>query len=271
MKWISREAYPLSPSNLQALFNNRTPAVRIPDFASAGECRAFAASFRLRKLRYVRGSSAHASASFDAQRIGYIGLTQFEFKYRTLDEYLEESERSTEEVDAVFAESFDPVTRLLDRLRVESRVAASIAGDGAGGRRYAHSIIRNSNQGLALHADFAPYQARMLEVAAADAQLAWNFYAEVPPGPGGDTTVHNSPWTWQPDHVDQVPENYPLDPALVDGAETFTFTPNPGEVVMFNSRNPHQVSPVQLPGESVRIAMATFIGRMPSGELKLWS
>ena len=146
----------------------------------------------------------------------------------------------------------------------------AIAAD-PGGRRYSATIIRSSNEGLALHADFATYQAPQLTVSDCTAQLAWNFYAEVPEGAGGHTTVHNRPWTWTRVHDGEIAENYPLAREDVAGAESFTFRPCEGEVIMFNSRNPHEVIPVAEPAGKDRIAMATFIGRMPDGKLRLWS
>ena len=47
--------------------------------------------------------------------------------------------------------------------------------------------------------------------------------------------------------------------------------PEEGEVVLFNSRNPHEVFPVAEPNGKNRIAMATFIGRKPNGDLPFWS
>ena len=269
MSWKCCSAQALTAENLEALFDNEIPAIRIGHFADPEEGRAFANGMRKRNLRFVQGVTERSSASFSSQRIGYIGLTQFEYKHRQIGDYLDAAERSTAEVREVFNESFDPVQRLIDKLRAELGQRVDIGT--ANGRLYSHTIIRNSNEGLALHADFAPYQAPTLSVSSANAQLAWNFYAEVPEESGGETTIYNSPWTWRPSVEGEVAENYPLDESLVEGAEKFIFAPSEGEVVMFNSRNPHRVSPVVNPRTKDRIAMATFIGRMPDRELVLWS
>ncbi|MDD9903796.1 MAG: 2OG-Fe(II) oxygenase [Rhodospirillaceae bacterium] len=268
--WQSNEAQPLSPESLDALFSNRIPAIRIPGFANPAECRAFAEGLRRCKLRVVKGATDHSAPSFEAQKIAFIGLTQFEFKYKPIEDYLDAAEASRTEVAPVFAASFNPVERLMGRLRdcVESEVA--IASD-PGGRAYSATIIRSSNEGLALHADFAPYQAPQLTVSDCTAQLAWNFYAEVPGGAGGHTTLHNSPWSWQRNRDGEIAENYPLPYSAVEGAQSFTFRPEEGDVVLFNSRNPHEVFPVAEPNGKDRIAMATFIGRKPNGDLHLWS
>ncbi len=268
--WTSREAQPLTVESLRALFDNEIPAIRIAEFATPGECRAFAAAMRRCEPRIVQGATDHSSPAFQSQPIVFIGLTQYEFKYRPMADYLDAADASRAEVAPVLAGSFDPVERLMARLRDLTGDDVGIARD-PGGRSYASAMIRNSNAGLSLHADFAPYQAPRLVVSACDAQLAWNFYAEVPDGPGGHTTIHNSPWHWERQSEGEVAENYPLDPAQVAGADHFTFRPEEGDIVLFNSRNPHEVFRVEDPAGKDRIGLATFIARMPSGALRLWS
>lgn len=268
--WKNPEAQPLSAGSLRALFDNEIPAIRIPDFANAAECRAFADAMRQCDLHVVKGATDHSAPAFDAQQIAFIGLTQYEFKYRPMQDYLDASARATAEVAPVFERSFNPVERLTGLLRATVGNGIAIGRDPSGAP-YSHTMIRKANDGLALHADYAPYQAPQLSVAEANAQLAWNFYAEVPDAEGGHTTIYNSPWTWTRARDGEVAENYPLDRALVDGAESFTFHPREGEVVIFNSRNPHEVVPVAEPGDKDRITLATFIARMPDGDLHLWS
>jgi len=268
--WKSNEAQALSAESLDDLFSNRIPAIRISEFAAPDECRAFADGLRQCELRAVKGATDYSASSFEAQKIAFIGLTQFEFKYRPIEEYLDAADASRAEVASIFARSFDPVERLMGRLRALIGTDVAVACD-PGGRAYSAAMIRSANEGLALHADFASYQAPQLTVSDCTAQLAWNFYAEVPAGAGGHTTIHNSPWTWQRQHDGEVAENYPLPREAVAGAETFTFQPREGEVILFNSRNPHEVIPVAEANGKDRIAMATFIGRKPSGDLRLWS
>ena len=194
--WKSNEAQPLTVTNLDDLFSNRIPAIRISEFATPDECRTFADGLRQCELRVVKGATDHSASSFEAQKIAFIGLTQFEFKYRPIEEYLDAADASRAEVAPLFARSFDPVERLMGRLRTLISTDVAVACD-PGGRAYSATMIRSANEGLALHADFAFYQAPQLTVSDCTAQLAWNFYAEVPDGAGGHTTIHNSPWSWK--------------------------------------------------------------------------
>ena len=265
--WDTREARPLDAAALAALFDNRIPAIRIPDFASANECARFAEATRRFQMKAVVGDTGVGQPAFAAQRIDHLGMTQAEYKRRGLDAYFEEAERASAQTAAVYALSFDPRERLIARLRDCHAGAVALAVE-PDGRRYFAGIIRKSNQGLALHADFAPYQAPGYMVDQVDAQLAWNFYAETP-AEGGITTLHDAPWRWSRTRPGEVGENYPLPETAVAGAQTFSYQPRAGEAWLFNTRNPHKVSAVRSEGD--RIAVACFVGRLPEGRLALWS
>jgi hypothetical protein len=258
----------LDADTLSALLANKLPAIRIEGFASEAECQAFTAATRRFAMRPVVGDTEVGQPAFAAQRIDHLGMTQAEYKRRGRDAYLTAAKAATEEVGQVFSLSFDPVARLADHLRPCVAGPIGIAHE-PDGRPYFCGIIRSSNQGLALHADFAPYQARKLAIDRVEAQLAWNFYAEVP-AEGGDTILHNAPWTWTPSHADEIADNYPLPRRLVEGARSFRYHPKAGEAWLVNTRNPHEVEPIRST-ECDRVAVACFIGRMPDGSLVMWS
>lgn len=265
--WKTDEPQPLSRASLAALFANEIPAIRIPGFASADECARFAAATRRFVMRPVVGDTEVGQPAFAAQPINHLGMTQAEYKRRGPAAYFEDARRATAETAGVYALSFDPRERLLDLLRAHFDGPVAYAEE-PDGRRYFVGIIRKSNAGLALHADFAPYQAPGYMVDCVDAQLAWNFYAETP-ARGGVTTLYDAPWRWTRRRPGEVGENYPLPPEAVAGTRSFSYRPQPGEAWLFNTRNPHTVSPVESEGD--RIAVACFIGRLPEGRLALWS
>ena len=265
--WRTSEAQALSANTLAALFDNEIPAIRIPGFASAEECARFAAAAKRFQMKPVVGDTEVGQPAFAAQRIDHLGMTQAEYKRRGPAAYFEQAKRASAETAGVYALSFDPVERL------RALLAAHFAGDVAlavepDGRRYFAGIVRKSNEGLALHADFAPYQAPGYMVDRVDAQLAWNFYAETP-AEGGMTTLHDAPWRWARSRPGEVGENYPLPAEAVAGAATFSYRPKAGEAWLFNTRNPHKVSAVEGAGD--RLAVACFVGRLPEGRLALWS
>ena len=87
---------------------------------------------------------------------------------------------------------------------------------------------------------------------------------------GGETRVYNAPWT--PDVAPgEIPKSYGLTHDSLQGAETYTYVPKAGDVVIFNNRNPHEIAGgVAGPGRN-RISIGAFFGRMPGGELVMWS
>ena len=101
--WRVNDAERLSAESLRALFDNEIPAIRIPDFATSDECRAFAEAMRRCETRVVKGATEHSSPAFAGQPIRFIGLTQYEFKYRPMADYLDAAEASRAEVAPVLA------------------------------------------------------------------------------------------------------------------------------------------------------------------------
>ena len=266
--WKTNEPQALSRESLKDLFDNSIPAIRIQAFATGDECCRFAESAGQHTMKPVVGDTDVGQAAFAVQRIDHLGMTQAAFKRRGPEAYFTAVTKATAETAAVYAQSFNPLDRLIGLLASnnDGRVDRAVEPDG---RPYFVGIIRKSNEGLALHADFAPYQAPGYSVDSIDAQLAWNFYAAAPEV-GGVTTLHDAPWTWTRSRPGEVGENYPLPNEAVAGARTFSYRPAAGEAWLFNSRNPHLVSPPG-PASGDRLAVACFVGRYPDGRLTLWS
>ncbi len=115
-----------------------------------------------------------------------------------------------------------------------------------------------------IHFDFAPFEAVGWNIDAVESQLSWNLYLNQPMG--GELRVYNR--AYQPaDEALRVPKQYYYENAVVAGVEQFTYHPKIGDVVIFNSRNFHEVT--QVTGD--RYSLSSFIGRTTSGELHLWS
>lgn len=166
-----------------------------------------------------------------------------------------------------FAESFDPLQRLLDRIRAVWPGQVDVAKED--GRPYFAGIIRSTSDRIDLHVDWAPVNSPDYAIGAIDGQLGWNFFAEELES-GGHTHVYNRPW--DPEVVPgEIPKSYGLSRELIDGAPRFTYRASAGDVVIFNTRNPHEiVAGVAKPGGS-RVSIGSFIGRMPDRSLVLWA
>jgi len=256
--WIDRKEHPLTRESLVQLLDNRIPAIRIPGFASPEECRAFAEVAK-------RGNMKFYSIS---KRVGYIGLAQYEYRWdRPKEDYFRDAAKAEEDVQWVIERSFDPRARLIDRLQAVYDAPVEVAREEGG--RYFAGIIRSTSDGIDLHADWAPLNSPTYAIGRIDGQLGWNFFAESLLE-GGYTTVHNRPWN--PEVVDgEIPRSYGFGREVVAGAVPFRYEATAGDVVLFNTRNPHEVAGGQVAPGGSRVSIGSFIGRMPDRRLVLWS
>ena len=256
--WTSTLEHELTEENLRLLFDNRIPAIRIRGFATPDECSRFAAAAKNGNMQYYNVSD----------RIGYIGLAQYQYRWtKTKQEFLDDTIKAQGDVQAVFSKSFDALSRLLEHLRAVWPQPVGLANED--GREYFAGIIRSTSDKIDLHADWAPVNSPDYAIGAIDAQLGWNFFAEELES-GGHTTVHNNPWN--PIVVPgEIPQSYGLDRALTQDVPNFVYRANAGDVVLFNTRNPHEIAPgTAKPGGS-RVSIGSFVGRMPDKRLVLWA
>ena len=267
--WQAHEELELTAENLDALFDNKIPAIRIRGFASAEECARVVDAIGSIGMQHVyHFKSADGDALSDVTT-GYIGLTHYNYRHKPTSAYLAEVPEAYAYRNRVFDRSFDAVGRMIERLEAVSGRTIGVAAEPDGSGPLYAGIIRDASTGADLHADFAPFTARGLQVGRIDAQIGWNAWFDHPET-GGATTIHNRPWT-PAFEDDEIPEQYPLDQALVAGAETYTYRPSPGDAILFNTRNPHKIAGAA-PGDTrSRLQVGSFIGRLPDGELVLWS
>ncbi|MES2911800.1 MAG: hypothetical protein V4718_10450 [Pseudomonadota bacterium] len=255
--WTNLDEHPLTRENLRLLLDNRIAAIRIKGFATPQECAVFVAAAKQVQLKY-----------YSVGKIGYIGLAQYEYRWdRPKEDYFHDAFQADEDIALVYKNSFNPVQRFIDQLHAVWQAPVEIAREEKG--KYYAGIVRSTTERIDLHVDWAPVNSPTYDIGAIDGQLGWNFFAEELLE-GGHTTVHNAPW--DPEVTPgEIPKSYGLDRTLVEGAKKIQYRPTAGDVVLFNSRNPHEImSGTTEPGRS-RMSIGSFVGRMPSGKLVLWS
>jgi len=258
--WTQHREHTLSRESFDALLDNRIPALRLSGFATSEECQRFSAAVRAGNMKYYSV----------ARRIGYIGMAQYEYRWNTPKErYFADVPAAQAALDAVIARAgWNPVQRLIERLAAAT--GRSIGpGHEANLGSYFAGIVRSASEGVALHADYAPFNSPAYVIAQVDAQLGWNFFAEGLAS-GGMTTLYNAPWS--PERIPgDIPKSYDLPRDLIAGAPSFTYAPTPGDVVIFNTRNPHEIEGGSDDAGRDRLSIGSFIGRMPDGSLAMWS
>lgn len=258
-KWAESKEFELTKENLIRLLDNEIPAIRIRGFASDEECAQFASAMKKANIK-----------TYEKAAVGYIGMAQVEYRWdKTKNEYFADVQGAYDDQKFVFEHSFDPIERLIKMLSDCWGGTVGIAEEEGYGKYFA-GIIRFASKGIALHSDYAPFNSPGYSIEKVDSQLGWNLFVEAPEG-GGITTIHNKPWTPVMDG-DVPPPSYGLDRSVVEGAETFDYAAGKGDLVIFNSRNPHEISPGAEDSTYERLQIGSFIGRIPeTKQLVLWA
>ncbi len=262
----SDAALGLNEKNLRALMSGEVPAIRIPDFASAEECK-----------KFCDGIRGHAGDTREAEtaRMTLLGANFSNFTGATKEQYFETVDPSyaiTAEITG--AAGFDPLRRMIELLRSFWPAEVDIAKEPGFGRYFAGGIKTRASSGH-LHYDFTPHSAEGYAIAKVVDQLGWNLYLEMPTGTGQTTTYRRpvpreggakgGPMHGGGGRVLNLDQDYVAD------AESFTFMPEVGDVIIINTRNPHDIIVENVREGEWRAQTSSFIGRLPHDELILWS
>ena len=147
-EWKSTEEAPLTAETLQAVFDNEIPVIRIRDFCSPEECRAFLKAVEKGRMQY-----------YELAPVGYIGMAQVEYRWgHQKAEYFEAAERAWRDWHDVIDNAWNPLERLIQVLADVSGKPVGVAEETGFGRPFA-GIIRKASNGIGRHSDFAPFNA----------------------------------------------------------------------------------------------------------------
>jgi hypothetical protein len=255
--WLRREELPFTRDNLEALLANEVPTIRIRNFATSEECRRFVIAMDGANMQYYRLAP-----------VGYIGTAQVEYRWgRSKADYFTACAKAWQDWHFVVDRSWDPQARIMQMLRDLTGKAVAVAEEPGEGLCFS-GIIRKASRGAGRHVDFAPMNTPGWHLANVEAQLGWNLFFEAPVV-GGETTIWNKPWNVCAEAGKEPPMSYGLGNDAIEGAESWTYKAVAGDVVIFNTRNPHEVAAGK-DGRD-RLQIGSFIGRMPDGSFVLWS
>ncbi len=249
------QARDLSPTSLRQLLASQIPAIVIRGFASAEECD------QLVRAADKLGFEPYRQVEPPIQR---IGVTVFEYDSIGMDAYFRQAAALRELQDRIFAASFNPLRRLMDKLSANHSGQVGIATDPTHGQYYA-GLVRRIEDGTLLHIDFAAAEQPDWTVASVRAQLAWNLYVDLADG-AGDTHVYDRPWNAR-DEQYKIADSYGYRHEVIVGANRYTYRPRRGDVCIFNTRNFHEVDP----SKGKRVTFTSAIGRFDDDSLRLWS
>jgi hypothetical protein len=252
----------LDEPNLRALMAGEVAALRIEGFATADECAAFCDA-----IRQAAGSTREAETA----RMTLIGVNFSNYAGQSKEGYFEQVQPSYEAVARITERAgFDPLQRMIGGLRAIWPAHVGVAVEPEHGRYFAGGIKTRTSSGN-LHYDFTPHTAPGFAIAGIEDQLGWNLYLDMP-REGGQTVTYRRP----------VPREggaagggraraLNLNRDYVEGAESFTFQPRIGEVVIINTRYPHDIIVEHAAPDEWRAQTSSFIGRLPNDDLIMWS
>ncbi|SDT80505.1 2OG-Fe(II)-dependent halogenase WelO5 family protein [Actinoplanes derwentensis] len=241
---------------LDALFEDRVAAVRIPNFISRQAAEAAVQAVEAHGFDYYQDVEPP---------IGRIGITQYEHRLEGMGAYFATAAAADRRRRAVLGADGDLLQKVLGHVGTawNHPVGTACNADGA---EYFAGLVRIINEAL-LHCDWAPHDAPGWSIASVTGQITWNIYCNLA-AEGGTTVVYRRGWDASAEEF-AVDGSYGYDPRLVEGVPSVRIEPRQGDLTFFNSRNFHRVEASS--PDARRISVSSFIGRMPSGDLIAWS
>ena len=248
--------------SIYKLSDNTMAAMRIPDVYAAEEVDTIVYNIDR------QGVSWYPNFEFKQGRIG-ICATEYASKINGKEAYFMLEADASKTRNEMFPGDLDPVGKMVDTF--SPSFDTSVAEESSVGHaRYFTGLVRAMGQESTTHFDFAPHQLPGWQVAASEAQFAVVTYLQVP-AEGGELTIFNRPWEQNVDEFNKdVEEKGPqgFEGHFLDEAESVLVAPNPGEMVVFNSRNFHKVE--GMISQAARYSINSFMS-LSDDKLRLWN
>jgi hypothetical protein len=255
--WEVLELPALTEESLNALLRNEVGVVTVPDFVDQ--------SHREVAATVLEGAPDWSFYEGTTPPLGRLGITQYEH-YGDKEGYLRAAAGANARRSATLKPLPDPLQAVMDAFAAAWSGAVGLAEED--GSAYFAGIFRSGAGGVKIHADWGPRDGEGWAIERIQGQFAWNlFYTS--PGSGGELIVYDYPWEPElEEHAGQRFSDY--DPKLFESSRRVEVAPEPGMLMVFNSRNAHAVTPASAESAS-RIAFGSFIGVTDEGDLAFWS
>lgn len=239
------------------LFSGQIAGICIPGFLNRKECADL--SQRAEELEFKDYLNV-------TPRIGRVGITVFEYDNLGKPSYFGAVQQANRRIAQIANGICNPLERVMDWLKTMSpRAQVSIAHEQGFGPYFA-GLFRRIEEGTLIHVDFAPAEHPTWGVAQVTAQLAFNVYIKCPDAEPGVVHIWEKQWEAL-DEIQRVRGTYGYLPNIVEKIPSAAIVPQPGMLMVINTRNFHQVSAAA----GMRIAISAAIGRMPNDNIVVWS
>lgn len=245
------------------LADGNIAAVRIPGIYASDEIDLVVSNIEKQGVQW------YPNFEFKQGRIG-ICATEYTSKINGKEAYFILEPEFSRIRDTIFPGDLSPVKKMTDVLSQNNMEVELATEPSLNGARYFTGLVRAMLYKSTTHFDFAPKQLPGWWVAEAEAQFAVVTYLQLP-GSGGALTVYNRQWqdadeSYNKDIKEKGPQGFDGD--FLKGIESVTVTPNPGEMIIFNSRNFHEVAAIE--SDKTRFSINSFMV-LKDGKLHLWN
>ncbi|MGO9080700.1 MAG: 2OG-Fe(II) oxygenase [Streptosporangiaceae bacterium] len=213
------------------------------------------------------------------RRVLKLGASQSEYTYKDPAGYFSSAVKHNERRRSLFPPGADAVDLVFAALANIWPQGVDIART-RNGMPYCLGLARISS-GSFLHFDSAvaydaPKGAGWSPIDQTTSQVAINLILNVPPrGAGGELMVWDLQYEAAADRWRKPQAHHDFLPMVVNGHRAAIAAPETGDLIIFNSRNFHQVAPVtRRGGDPERIALTFFVGPVPEDDgrrLVAWS
>jgi len=243
----------------QRLASQEAACLVIDDFYPIESCTAISRAVMDSGLQY----------SFKAQNVEahYSGRAAIELA-REKETYFQGVAEANEHRKSLLGENTNPLDLVIKLLQRIWPPGAQIALED--GESYFAGVIRIFRLGV-VHNDFAPRDMRGWHIASIRQQFSWNLFLQTPET-GGEFVIWKRYWETNDEPLykydSRTMKGYKSE--VISNCPSVVVEPKEGRLVLFDSRNYHDVSKVI--GERQRLAMSAFIGLIDEhNPLLLWS
>ncbi len=247
---------------LPQLANNDIPAIQIANFYSPDVLDTIV------KNIFSQGILWYQNFEYKQGRIG-VCATEYYSKLNGKAAYFALEPEHSRIRENIFSTTLDPVNKLIELFSISYKT--NIAREPTmGNLKYFSGIIRAMQQKSTAHFDYATHQLPGWWVSNMEAQFGIVIYLQMPEL-GGELTIYNRPWIPEDDKYNQdVEEKGPkgFDEGLLKNVPSTTITPHVGDVIIFSTRNFHQVDGIN--SDTIRLTCNSFVS-LKDNKLYLWS
>lgn len=257
--WLCDHMVALTAGNMELALMGQVPAIRVPGFIDPAACS--------RVVEKISHNPHFASYGHTASGLQRLGLCQMEHSEttgkKTYFTQIDAMQRTMEEIFDGIAENF--LRSVMLALGTVAGRTVSLASEPEYGEYFA-GTFRRVEGGGDLHFDYAPFETPGWSVDAVSDQLTWNLYLTTPEC-GGELRVYERQWDDEALRH-KIKDSIFYHRSVLEGARCIVYAPQAGDLVLFNSRQFHEVLPVTA---GQRFTQSSFVGLTRAGTLVFWS